>query len=197
MTKKIIILVSLCALQLPFFIYSLFIGPLSRRLNSAMALAAAIIITGCALYDLFKVRPQNPNRFDKHYISFLALPLGYLLFIQLCAQIGLKHLAQYKGFHEVAGGAFLVLFGNVFPRVPLGSSMGLKLRMIMKSETIWRKTHRLLGILFVLCGLVIIALGFVSVSSSTRAALVGGSFFVALAVVTVYGYRLNAKATSS
>jgi uncharacterized membrane protein len=50
-------------------------------------------------------------------------------------------------------GVLFVLLGNLLPKVPSNFFLGIRTPWTLSSEQVWRKTHRLGGVCFVLAGL--------------------------------------------
>ena len=51
-------------------------------------------------------------------------------------------------------GIFVILLGNLTPRIPFKSFMGIWLPWLFKSEDIWRRAHRLAGFIYMGFGIV-------------------------------------------
>lgn len=58
-------------------------------------------------------------------------------------------------------GFLFICLGNLLPKVPKNFFIGIKTPWTLANETVWDKTHRLGGILFVVSGLIMILKGFV------------------------------------
>lgn len=57
-------------------------------------------------------------------------------------------------------GLIFVMLGNQMPRIRFNYSFGIRTPWTLASETVWKKTHRLCGFVFVLSGLVMMVSGF-------------------------------------
>lgn len=78
-------------------------------------------------------------------------------------------------------GLLFVFIGNLLPKVPKNFFVGYKTPWTLANETVWDKTHRLGGILFVISGLILILKGFI---------LLGNSGFQAVSAVVAFGLAL-------
>ena len=57
-------------------------------------------------------------------------------------------------------GLVFVVLGNQMPRIRFNYTFGIRTPWTLASETVWKKTHRLCGFVFVLSGLVMMVSGF-------------------------------------
>lgn len=88
-------------------------------------------------------------------------------------------------------GMALIVFGNLLPKVRPNWFVGIRTPWTMSSKQSWNKTHRLGGRLFLLIGLVMVAVGFMGTSFTLQLAIafgVGCSLFL-----TVYSYQVWRK----
>ena len=53
-------------------------------------------------------------------------------------------------------GIFMIVFGNIMPKIRMNSAMGLRTKWSMKNEITWKKSQRFGGISFMVVGLLII-----------------------------------------
>ncbi len=106
---------------------------------------------------------------------------------------GLVVLAAFRGRLEpwyigLFVGLFMVLLGNYMPKLPHNWFLGVRTPWTLASERVWRKTHRLFGILFVLYGLIIGISSLLSPDAMV-VVIVGGAMLMVVAAV-VYSYVL-------
>ncbi len=78
-------------------------------------------------------------------------------------------------------GLLFVFIGNLLPKVPKNFFVGYKTPWTLANETVWDKTHRLGGILFVISGLILILKGFI---------LLGNSGFQVVSAAFAFGLAL-------
>lgn len=53
-------------------------------------------------------------------------------------------------------GIFMIVFGNIMPKIRMNSAMGLRTKWSMKNEITWKKSQRFGGISFMIVGILII-----------------------------------------
>ncbi|MGB4309943.1 MAG: SdpI family protein [Candidatus Cloacimonadaceae bacterium] len=105
---------------------------------------------------------KNAERFDK------VLPPLTTTLLSSFAAISLYSLYVAK-WGEVSGvnlilvliGLMLMFFGNLLPKVPKNTLMGIRTPWTIANELIWEKTHRLGGWLFVIGGIIMILKGLI------------------------------------
>lgn len=56
----------------------------------------------------------------------------------------------------------IIILSNVFPKLKQNSSFGIKINATLKSENIWKKTHKLAGYTGVICGIVTVIVNLVA-----------------------------------
>ncbi len=121
-----------------------------------------VIMIGVYLMLLFlpRIDPKRMNieRFSETYtlvrtiiIFFFAYIHGVILYTVISNQNKLM-----TGFITGGVGLLLMLIGNYMPRMRSNWFMGIRTPWTLSSETVWRKTHRLGGKLFMLAGLLMI-----------------------------------------
>jgi uncharacterized membrane protein len=90
----------------------------------------------------------------------------------------------------VKGGVGIALFaiGCVLSQVRSNYTFGIRLPWTLDDEVVWRKTHRLGGLLLVLVGLVFVSLAPVSRLVSLLVPL--GALVISLLTTAIYAYRL-------
>ena len=87
-------------------------------------------------------------------------------------------------------GVLFVIIGNYMPKCPPSYTLGIKLPWTIKDDENWRKTHRMSGPLWMLCG------GLILVGSFWKAALPWlyiGVLACAICIPTVYSYLIYKK----
>lgn len=57
-------------------------------------------------------------------------------------------------------GVFIIAIGNYLPKVPQNFFLGIRTPWTLKSEAVWKKTHKVGGYAFILLGIVTIISGF-------------------------------------
>jgi|SRR5882672_1460218 len=95
----------------------------------------------------------------------------------------------------MAVGALLVLIGNLMPRLHPNWFMGIRTPWTLSSDEIWRRTHRLGGILLVIAGFLTIVAGFVVGGIAIYFVL--GAVAICLLVPVAYSWLLWRRMVSA
>lgn len=143
------------------------------------------IAAGVNVLMLFaeKIDPKGENyaRFPKVFNVFRVFFTAMLCGMELLS-IGFAFDPQFADMNTimfiVMGGMF-VLMGNYMPKVKHNYTFGIKTPWTLDSETVWNKTHRMAGPLWVASGLVIMAMAFI------KTALMVNIMVVVIAVVVI------------
>ncbi len=92
-------------------------------------------------------------------------------------------------------GVMFIVVGNYLPKCKQSYTMGIKLPWTLNDEENWNRTHRMAGKLWVVGGIVILALVF----APTNVLLITALVFISVLVIvpTVYSYLLYSKAKSN
>ena len=104
---------------------------------------------------------------------------------------GLGYDVKIEVILPVFMGLLFVIIGNYLPKTKQSYTMGIKLPWTLNSEENWNRTHRLAGFLWVVGGLIFIAMSFIGWTLPV--------FLIVLAVMTLvpigYSYMLYKKGT--
>lgn len=106
-----------------------------------------------------------------------------------CAALG-KQFNMLTIAYLLLGVMFCVL-GNYLPKCKQNHTIGIKIKWTLENEENWNKTHRLGGILWFVCGLVMIAAAFLpqKISIPVMAVVI----FIAVIVPTAFSYAVYRK----
>lgn len=85
-------------------------------------------------------------------------------------------------------GIMFVFIGNYLPKCKQNYTIGIKIPWTLNNEENWNKTHRLAGILWVICGILIILTGFLG-----NALILFPVLLVMVIVPIIYSYILYRK----
>lgn len=88
-------------------------------------------------------------------------------------------------------GLMFCVIGNYLPKCKQNFTMGIKIKWTLENEENWNKTHRLGGIVWFICGLVMIAAAFLPLKISIPVMVT--SMAVVVIVPTVYSYSIYRK----
>lgn len=88
-------------------------------------------------------------------------------------------------------GLMFCVIGNYLPKCKQNFTMGIKIKWTLENEVNWNKTHRLGGIVWFICGLVMVVAAFLPLKISIP--VMATSIAVAVIVPAVYSYSLYRK----
>jgi len=106
-----------------------------------------------------------------HWIAIFSA-LGYPVSIARIIPIGI--------------GILFLVIGNYMGQIRPNYTFGIKLPWTLADETVWKKTHRVGSITFILSGLIFIIAGIINKSYSFIMAIL--TIFVALIYIAIYSY---------
>lgn len=100
---------------------------------------------------------QQAERFHKIIPKVTAITVLFLALIHISMLALAKwDFVQSKILINLLIGILFILLGNLFPKIPSNFFMGIRTPWTLSSENVWRKTHRIGGITFVIGGLLMI-----------------------------------------
>ena len=124
----------------------------------ALGVASAVLFAAFAP-RLLHLSPGNPK------LRAVWLTLGFLAVLMLGAAVlvlGEEPLTEWLGEERLDAlvklfvfgviALFVILFGNIAPKIPFNRYMGLRLPWTVTDELTWRVAHRLVGALAWPCG---------------------------------------------
>jgi len=152
-----------------------------------------IILVSAGLYVLLTFIPFiDPfwKRIQPKYgllLLFRDIALGFFLFLHI-----LSLMAAHSGSLDlrtmgIGFGLLFILLGNYLPKLPRNWFFGIRVPWTLASEEVWKRTHRLGGLLFVLAGIAIVVL---SLAGLMPALAIGLPTVPLMVVVFVYPYLL-------
>ena len=139
--------------------------------------------------------PASVDRFGPTYDTIVLWLVMLVLGIHagvVAAAFG--HLALAPRIISVAMGVSLIAIGNVLPRLRPNLVAGIRTRRTLTDPSLWRATHRVMGVAFVIAGLVTVLLGVVAPSFGLATAAT--ALIVACVVAAIGGARSAATSAS-
>lgn len=135
-----------------------------------------------------KNKNQSP-KMQKIVLWIIPVLLWVVSGVIYCAALG-KQFNMLMVVYLLLGAMFCVI-GNYMPKCKQNHTIGIKIKWTLENEENWNKTHRLGGILWFVCGLVMIAAAFFPQKFSIPVmALV---IILASVVPMVYSYSIYRK----
>jgi len=118
------------------------------------------------IFLLMYFLPVYSARYKDHEEQFdKILPWFTLIIVFFFAAIHLYTILLAKGVFEPNGecilaliGLMFILLGNLLPKIPSNFIAGIRTPWTLSSEIVWRKTHRVGGVCFILAGLIMVVI---------------------------------------
>jgi len=132
--------------------------------------------------------PATVNHFRATYDTIVLWVVVLVLGVHggmVAAVLG--HEALAPRIISVAMGVSLIAAGNVMPRLRPNLVAGIRTRSTLTDPLLWRATHRVLGVTFVLAGALTVLVGLIAPSYGLATAVV--SLLVACVTATAIGVR--------
>jgi uncharacterized membrane protein len=114
-----------------------------------------LLLTFIPLVDPFR------KKFEARYQIFLLirdLMVAFSLAMTIIIAISSRQGHLQTDLFSIAFGLLFIVLGNYLPRLPQNFFFGIRSPWTLASETVWVKTHRISGFLFVIAGAILIAL---------------------------------------
>jgi uncharacterized membrane protein len=156
--------------------------------DKTLGLLVLPAVTACLAAVLWAIPSIEPRRENlaRSATAYRATWLGAVLLLGglhgLAVAAALGAELDVTRIVLIATGALLIVIGNYLPKVRSNYLLGIRTPWTLTSDLSWHRTHRLGGRLFVIAGVVLIALGASNVAGDLPAAAL-----VALIVVPVAG----------
>jgi uncharacterized membrane protein len=128
----------------------------------AVVFGPAIMLAATGLFAVLpKMDPRREN-YAKFLSSYWLIANAVIVFLGLAHVLivvnGLGYAVQIDRLLPIGIGLLFVFLGNYLTRVEPNWFVGIRTPWTLSSDTVWRKTHRTGGFLFVIAGLAV-ALG--------------------------------------
>ncbi len=129
----------------------------SRTLAVAIMPAVILVMTG-----VFRVLPrldprgENYTKFIATYWLFANSVIVFILIAHgMILATGLGYAVKIDRLMPIGVGVLFIILGNFFTRVEPNWFVGIRTPWTLSSDTVWRRTHRTGGWVFVIGGLVL------------------------------------------
>ena len=161
------------------------------------------ILMGYFLLTMSKVASEQEENGKNNEKVVLVTGIALLIFFN-CMNI----FALYKDFNKIENlsslsvsiyqlvfgllGLFMIIIGNVMPKLRMNSIIGLRTPWSLRNEFTWKKSQHFGGISFILSGIVIII---ISLFAKDFSCIVLSMITLVLSTVidTIYTYRISKK----
>lgn len=143
-----------------------------------------------------KIDPKSANfaRHQEIYSAFSAAMTVFMLLVSWMIPLGgLGYELPIGSIICVLLGVIFTTLGNFMPKIKHNYSFGIRTPWTLASETVWRKTHRIGGVFFMLSGIIMVISGFISNETMIAAIAV---MLVGVIACSVYSWYLYKKETN-
>ena len=141
------------------------------------------------------VRYKNAQeRFEKVIPSLAMIIIFFFAGIHIYTILLAKEILNPSGnmiFYLI--GLMFIMLGNLLPKIPSNFFAGIRTSWTLSSEEVWRKTHRLGGISFVIAGLLMIVITAIMGNNSTANIIMFVLFMSLVLYPVLYSFILYKK----
>ena len=168
---------------------------------SIIPIAMLVVLAVFALLPRISPAGYDIEKKSRAYRAILFGVLAFLLAVHVQLLLAGMHRApSLDTFVSVALGALFIILGNYIPKMRRNFFVGIRTPWTLADEDVWFRTHRLGGVLFVIGGVLLMAVGPFLHGRATEIFLIVVVGAAAL-VSVVYSYaiyrRPNQKEVSS
>jgi len=107
--------------------------------------------------------------------------------------LGAELVSNTGSFLYYALGLMFILLGNVLPKMPSSFYIGIRTPWTLSSEYVWRKTHKIGGICFVISGLLMIFIPAILGNNATALTVMFVLFMSLVLYPVLYSFILYKK----
>ena len=166
-------------------------GEIDAWTNKSFAWLTAILPLGVYLLMIY-IPAIDPRResYLKHKKAYgiftVILVLFFVLMHWVVMLTGLGYKISISRIIPTGIGLLFILIGNFMGQIRPNYSLGIKTPWTLADDTVWKKTHRVGGLSFILSGIIFIIAGIVNHPSVFILAI--GSIFLAVIYIFLYSY---------
>ena len=154
----------------------------------------AILLLMIALPHISVRYKDAKGRFDKVIPGLATIIIFFFAGIHIYMLLLAKEILNPSGnmiFYLI--GLMFIMLGNILPKIPSNFFAGIRTPWTLSSEEVWRKTHRLGGINFVIAGLLMIVITAVFGNNSTANIIMFVLFMSLVLYPVLYSFILYKK----
>ncbi|KQC09568.1 MAG: hypothetical protein APR54_12685 [Candidatus Cloacimonas sp. SDB] len=154
-----------------------------------------VILLVFILLPLISVRFQTAEaRFNKILPTFCFIMILFFAGIHIYSLLlALNVLSPQIKVILILLGLMVILLGNLLPKLPSNFFVGIRTPWTLSSEVVWRKTHRIGAICFILSGLIMIFIPLLWRNSTTAIIITFILFFLLIFYSVLYSFLLFQK----
>ncbi len=137
---------------------------------------------------------KTPERFSHMVPLITNIVIFFFAAIHIYTLLlGAKLVSATGSFIFYALGLMFILLGNILPKMPSSFFIGIRTPWTLSSEYVWRKTHKVGGICFVLSGLLMIFIPAIWGNNATAMIIMFILFIALLLYSVLYSFILYKK----
>jgi len=118
-------------------------------------------------------------------LSVIIVPI--LLFMALEVNIPVPLIAL------ILAGVIFIIFGYYMSKIKQNFIIGIKLPWTLRDSDNWDKTHKMAGILWIFCGIMLIILAFLPFKNSIKLIILGAILAVIIIPPVLYSFLLSLR----
>jgi uncharacterized membrane protein len=119
------------------------------------------------------------------FLSLIIMPL--FLFKNLDVNVPIKMIVMGLA------GIILIFTGNYMPKSRQNNTVGIKILWTLKNSENWNKTHRLAGILWIVCGMFLLITAFLPLENIAGVIIILIILLIMITVPIIYSFILHKK----
>jgi len=138
------------------------------------------------------IRYRNaPERFSRMVPLITNIVIFFFAVIHIYTLLIGAELVSANGcFIYYALGLMFILLGNILPKMPSSFFIGIRTPWTLSSESVWRKTHKVGGICFVVSGLLMIFITAIWGNNATAITIMFVQFLLLVLYPVAYSFFL-------
>ncbi len=146
--------------------YDLYMNPDRYGSKWVLLNCAFMPLLIAALFLIYRLATRKNENIIKNYkyenpffIIITVVFIAFMWFILLSATSALTPNRSWLPYCSVLFGILFILYSNISGKLKQQRHFGIKTKATLNNSTVWRKTHRLSGILGFIVGLITLACG--------------------------------------
>lgn len=140
---------------------------------------------------------NDPERFKKILPSFINILVFFFSVIHIYSLLLAEGSLSMKGnFAVITIGLMFAFLGNLLPKMPSNFYFGVRLPWTLSSEEIWRKTHRMASLSFIIGGAILIIIGLLNQNTIITKLLLAISIFLLILAPIIYSFLIYKKSVN-
>jgi len=137
---------------------------------------------------------ETPERFSRMVPQIANIVIFFFAIIHIYTLLlGAELVSATGSFIFYALGLMFILLGNILPKMPSSFFIGIRTPWTLSSDYVWRKTHKVGGICFVLSGLFMIFVPAIWGNNATAMIIMSILFMALLLYSVLYSFIIFKK----